>query len=331
MNAQKLGLLEFSAQKLEQDNLFITKRVSTWVTDASKRETPKQLFDVFWYEHEICILFADTNIGKSILGVQIGDSISSGQPITGFLMEANQRPVVYVDFELSDKQFQIRYTNERGATYPFHANFSRAELNDECDLPQDISFEKFIIQSIEKIVVEQKIDILIIDNITYLRTDNEKGKDALSLMKELKALKKKYELSILCLAHVPKRDSSKPISRNDLAGSKMLINFCDSAFAIGESGKDSSLRYLKQIKSRNSSIVYDTKNVAVFSISKEDCFLKFDFRQYSIESEHLRLPSNDDRETKILTAKKMKEEGHTNVQIAAHFNVTEGAVRKWFQ
>lgn len=329
MNTQKVGLLEYSAQKLEQSNLFLIKPVSTWISDASKRVTPKQLFDVFWYEHEICILFADTNIGKSILGVQIGNSISSGQPITGFLMQANQRPVLYIDFELSDKQFQIRYTNERGSTYQFHDIFFRAELNVDCDLPQDMSFEKFIIQSIEKVVVEQNIDILIIDNITYLRTDNEKGKDALSLMKELKALKKKFELSILCLAHVPKRDSSKPISKNDLAGSKMLINFCDSAFAIGESGKDSSLRYLKQIKSRNDSTVYDTNNVAVFSISKEDCFLKFDFVKYSTESEHLRLPSNEDRETKIATAKQMKEEGKSNVQIATHFGVTEGAVRKW--
>ena len=54
----------------------------------------------------------------------------------------------------------------------------------------------------------------------------------------MKALKSKYGLSILVLAHTPKRDSGKPLGRNDLQGSKMIINFCDSAFAIGESAKN---------------------------------------------------------------------------------------------
>lgn len=99
---------------------------------------------------------------------------------------------------------------------------------------------------------------MVIDNLTYLRNETERAKNALPLMKHLKALKNKFDLSILVLAHTPKRDMTKPITRNDLQGSKMLINFCDSSFAIGESSKDKSLRYLKQIKVRNSEFKYDT-------------------------------------------------------------------------
>ncbi len=65
-------------------------------------------------------------------------------------------------------------------------------------------------------------------------------------MKELKTLKDKYGVSILALAHTPKRDMSKPLTINDLGGSKMLMNFCDSAFAIGASHKAKGIRYLKQ-------------------------------------------------------------------------------------
>ena len=36
----------------------------------------------------------------------------------------------------------------------------------------------------------------------------------------------------------------------------MLINFCDSSFAIGESHHDPGVRYLKQIKARNTEIIY---------------------------------------------------------------------------
>ena len=54
-----------------------------------------------------------------------------------------------------------------------------------------------------------KYKIVIIDNITYLRHENERAKDALPLMKHLKRLKSKYNLSLLVLAHTPKRDSTK--------------------------------------------------------------------------------------------------------------------------
>lgn len=95
---------------------------------------------------------------------------------------------------------------------------------------------------------------MIIDNIIYLKDETEKAKFALPLMKDLQRLKNKYGLSILALAHTPKRDLSKSITRNDLQGSKMLINFCDSSFSIGESSTDKNIRYLKQIKARNTEI-----------------------------------------------------------------------------
>jgi hypothetical protein len=74
--------------------------------------------------------------------------------------------------------------------------------------------------------------VLIIDNLTYLRDETENARNALPLMKFLKELKSKHGLSILALAHTPKRDSSKPLGRNDLQGIKndhQLLRFgvCD--------------------------------------------------------------------------------------------------------
>ena len=66
---------------------------------------PNQLFDAFWHEGEICFLVGDTNTAKSILALQIANSIASGVPIPGFTMQASQ-PVIYMDFESSPKQFQ---------------------------------------------------------------------------------------------------------------------------------------------------------------------------------------------------------------------------------
>jgi RecA-family ATPase len=280
----------------ESKGLFIVKDGNAWLEQAKQRPIPKMLFSEFWYEGEIGILFADTNLGKSILGVQIGDSISKGVPIKGFKLEAEKQPAIYCDFELSDKQFENRYSREFKDHYTFDGNFLRAEINPDTELPEKQTFEDFLDYSIELLIIETGAKVLIIDNITYLKSENEKAKDALPLMKNLKRLKNKYGLSILALAHTPKRDLSKPITRNDLSGSKMLINFCDSAFSIGESHSDKNLRYIKQIKVRNTENLYDTENVILCQVDKPYSFLEFQFIGFGKEVDHLKVKTEKDDE-----------------------------------
>jgi len=184
---------------------------------------------------------------------------------------------------------------------------------------------------LEQSIIKTKTKVLIIDNITYLKDETERAKYALPLMKYLQALKKKYGLSILALAHTPKRDLSKPITRNDLQGSKMLINFCDSSFSIGESNTDKSLRYLKQIKARNTEIIYDTENVCVCQIIKPNNFLKFEFLNFGTELEHLRQLSETDKQQKVNEVLELKKQGTSNIEIARRYGVSEGAIRKWIK
>jgi RecA-family ATPase len=311
-----------------KEPLFIVMSANKWVEQAKLRPTPRKLFSEFWYEGELCILFADTNLGKSILAVQIGDSISKGVAVCGFNLESPRQKVLYCDFELSDKQFEARYSVEFKDHYRFDEFFIRAEINSEGNAE---NVEERISQELETIVTNCGAKILIIDNLTYLRSDTEKAKDALPLMKQLKALKKKHGLSILCLAHTPKRDLSKPITRNDLQGSKMLINFCDSSFAIGESNKDKSVRYLKQVKARNTEVRYDSENVILCQINKRQSFLGFEFISCGQELEHLKLLSDHDRENRVSEAITLKQQNKSNVEIAAQLGVSEGAVRKWLK
>jgi len=310
-------------------DFLIVKPANVWMEDAKKRPRPKMLFSELWHEGELCILFADTNVGKSIKAVQIADSISRGVPIPGFKLEASRQPVVYFDFELSEKQFELRYTTEDGNQYLFDENFLRAEINPNLICPGD--FEENIKKSIEKTIGDTGAKILIVDNITYLSVETERAKVALPLMKELKELKLKYELSVLCLAHTPKRDLSKPITRNDLQGSKMLINFCDSAFTIGECHRDKHIRYLKQIKARNTGHIYDSENVILCQLSKPSNFLGFNLIGFGNELDHLKPYSDGERESKKSEARALKKSGLTNVAIASRFGVTEAAVRKWLK
>lgn len=277
-------------------DLLEVKTANKWIEQASRRPIPRMLFSEFWFEQELCILFADTNVGKTILAVQIADSISRGQSIPGFKLETKAQKVIYCDFELNDKQFQSRYSRNYEDPYQFSDNFLRVEINPDADFPEDASFEFALSNAIERVITDNGAKIVIIDNITYLRHENERAKDALPLMKHLKRLKSKYNLSLLVLAHTPKRDLTKPLTRNDLQGSKVLMNFCDSSFAIGESSSDSSFRYIKMIKVRSTEHIYDSYNIMVCQITKPDNFLHFNFLHLDSEYKHLKMVTERDRE-----------------------------------
>ena len=314
-----------------EGSLFLMQSANVWMKQANLRPVPQMLFGELWFENELCILFADTNLGKSILAVQIANSISRGKPVSGFKLEANSQPVLYFDFELSNKQFENRYSINFQQHYQFNDQFKRLEIDPEAEIPEKESFESFLNHSLDKSIVESGAHVLIIDNLTYLKNETEKAKDALPLMKHLKALKSKYGLSILALAHTPKRDLSKPITRNDLQGSKMLINFCDSSFAIGESHTDKYLRYIKQIKARNTEIIYDSENVAVCQIEKPENFLRFEFMGYGTEREHLKQITEQDRQTNIDKAKELSSQGMSQRQIANELGISVGAVNKYLK
>ena len=304
--------------------LFSVKRANEWIEEAKIRPIPEKLFLELWFMYELCIMFADSNVGKSILAVQIANEI------------AKIYKVLYFDFELSDKQFENRYSANYTNHFVFPENFLRAEINPDSDHTGFASFEDFLIYSIESVIIETGIKILIIDNITYLKNETDKAKNALPLMKQLKALKKKYDLSILVLAHTPKRDLSKPLTQNDLGGSKMIMNFCDSAFAIGASHTDQAIRYVKQIKERNTPKIYGSENVLVYQIEKPDNFLFMAFTSFSTEREHLRVRSEKEWADLKETVKELGNKGNSQRQIqdklkAHNIHLSLGAINKYLK
>ena len=321
-------LLKQGNEAKESKGLFTVKTASRWIEQAKTRPIPQMLFGEFWFEGELCILFADTNLGKSILAVQISNSISRGEQIRGFKLETPKQPILYFDFELSDKQFENRYSIKFEQHYSFDNNFIRVEINPDAIIPETQTFEDYLNYSLERSIAETGAKVLIIDNLTYLKNETEKAKDALPLMKHLKALKNKYGLSILALAHTPKRDLSKPITRNDLQGSKMLINFCDSSFSIGESHSDKNLRYLKQIKQRNTEQIYDAENVCVCQIDKPLNFLLFEFVNFGKEWEHLKQHTEKDKENLNEKVSELKQQGRSLREIGAELGISHMKVSR---
>ena len=269
-----------SALPVSDKGLFIAKSANVWIVDAAKRPNPRSLWHDLWFEDEVCCLFADTNLGKSILAVQIAAEISTNDK------------VLYFDFELTDKQFQRRYSNEETLNlHTFPENFVRVELNPEAFVEDNI---EAVLDQVELLAKNSGAKIIIIDNITWLTSKSESGDAAAQLMSRLIQMKKRGGYSVLVLAHTPKRNTNTPLTQNSLAGSKRIANFMDSIFAIGTSKKNRpSSRYIKQIKVRSTEMTYGDDNVIECDIVKDDDFLHFRVNGYGTEAENLDEPDED--------------------------------------
>src|ERR1700749_2525041 len=51
----------------DSHRLFTVERGNRWMELARREPEAKMLFGELWHQGELCMLFADTNIGKSIL------------------------------------------------------------------------------------------------------------------------------------------------------------------------------------------------------------------------------------------------------------------------
>jgi archaellum biogenesis ATPase FlaH len=314
----------------QKTDLLFVKPAGDWMKQEYGKPMPRRLLGDMWLEGELCIMFADTNLGKSILAVQIGNNLAQGASMAPFANQLDpQTPVLYVDFEMGSKQFESRYYDSQWGSFAFGLSFFRAEFNPEAENPALYeSYDEYLEAALTNAIAHTKAKVLIIDNLTYMASGTESSREALPLMKRLKALKAKYKLSMLVLAHTPKRNAAKPITVNDLQGSKMIVNFCDSAFALGKSHTRPGMLYLKQVKHRSSKKLYDEHNICLCHIEKEYNDLHFVFDGYS--QEHLHLQSNtQNRDQQKAKAQELKEQGLTYRQVSEETGLALSTLSRW--
>ncbi|NEW84559.1 MAG: AAA family ATPase [Mariniphaga sp.] len=316
------SLLEDESKTLLEDKAietgFFNCRTANECIDAAKNQPiPKKLFSSLIVEGELIICVADTGVGKSIYAVQIANEISK------------TAKVLYLDLELSDKQFQNRYSENYENEYKFNENFFRVVFKRRYEMPNNVSYEDYFIDSLKVLITRTGSTIVIIDNMTRLiSTDSDKASTAKPLMDRLNDLKFDFNLTMVLLEHTKKTDPSRPIQLNDLQGSKMKANFSDAVFTIGRSVKDKNLRYVKQLKVRSSEFEFDSDNIIVYEVIKENSFLQLKFIDYGNENDHLKQLTDNDKENRYEKIIELKSHGLSNIQIGKQLGISEGAIRK---
>lgn len=326
VSIEKVGktIAELEDMQNETDNdddLWMTK-ANKAMEKAFKIKDRESLYKRLWYEGEICVLFAKSNLGKSILAVQIANEIAK----TG-------KRVNYLDYELEEKQFQQRYTNEHTKQmFKFPDNLFRADLSIDLALDNNGRIERFF-KKLEELS-QKGIKIFVLDNITSLIDKIENGDVIVEFMRRLKLLKEKYGLSILIVAHTTKKKDSSPLNQDNLAGSKKLMNFVDSAFAIGKSLIETDVKYIKQLKVRVGKFTYDEDNVLLCKIVKEDSFPHFVECGYAIEKDLLNTKKaiNDITKQGLIDAAYLKHlQGMSYKKIGRELGVADKTIAKWIR
>ena len=208
---------------------------------------------------------------------------------------------------------------------PFPDSFYRVEF------ARDVMYnQKQLVDEIQENATKHNAKVIIIDNLTWILASNEKTIEAGNLMKEIAALKRNHGYSILIMSHTPKRDDTRPVTVNDMAGSMVLSNFIDSTFCIAKSAQDSSLRYVKQIKVRSSEIVYDYDSVKLIELYKNpDGFLGFEDKGLGRENDHLRRPNEKQWQGKKEECYQLLDQQMPYSKISEQLGIAKGTISKW--
>lgn len=237
----------------------------------------RQVFGHFLYEGEIGILFGDSNAGKSILANEIAFFACDGTCAWDDAMLSPHIPTMYVDMEMTQKQYAQRYSGAEGY---IPSTYSRVEV-DASSADDGAIFTALrtkIIQMQSAGVNAPKF--IIIDNITNGFGSIFSAAKMRRLIADLKTLKARFGLTFLLVAHCPKRKKFTPIEQDSLGGSKMLLNFVDSAFAVANTIHDERVKYIKQIKVR----VGEKRQDVMLAQLVDEPYLRLKFMGYDTEA-----------------------------------------------
>jgi archaellum biogenesis ATPase FlaH len=171
--------------------MFEVRTANARVAAAKKLDIPQKLFGSFIYEEGLTIFFGNTHAGKTVVAMNIAESIASGNALNEIEMDAKPQKVVYFDFELSDKNFELKSSDQYENHFTYSENLIM--VTPDLGLMKDTKLTaQDIIDSITSVVEKQEAKVFFVDNISWLETEGlETTKEANKIMKALWLLSRK--------------------------------------------------------------------------------------------------------------------------------------------
>jgi RecA-family ATPase len=168
-------------------SLFEVQQATKAIEEAMAMPDPVQLYPYLVLQNELAVLFADTGVGKTVFAFQMAIHIANNTGLT----------VLFLDLELSKKQFQRRYTGLDGKPYPLPPNLYRLGFARLKKVPVNTTYEDFFFQSLIAAVDQTGAKIVFLDNLTKLAAgDTDSAKAAIPILEKLNDLKADKDLTI---------------------------------------------------------------------------------------------------------------------------------------
>ena len=156
--------------------------------------------------------------------------------------------------------------------------------------------------------------LFILDSITVAATGSVTARVAKELMKRLKLICGRYNVTVITLMHTRKRDKSKPIEMQDLAGSAKLTDLADNVLAIAKC--NATEVYVKVLKSRSNAIPDKVRHFEI----RSDGYLHLEFIRECEEEDLLAQGKS-----------KLRGKGYSVRKIADHMKLSKSAVDRVVQ
>jgi len=286
---------------------FHVEKMNKCIDDAHQLPPLVPLYPDIVLEGDLCIIFGQSGIGKTIFAMQIARHIAE-----------NGKRLLYVDCEMTPRQLGNRYE-----TANFPPTFLRAEMDREHPAED-------VLKGIEEVAAANHVEVVFIDNITALGQSLDRSADAGTLMASLNTLKKRYNWTLVVLNHIPKMYSGNiPLSLSAMQGSAKINQLIDDAIGIAQSCIDSNLVYVKQCKWRNGELTMGADHVAVYERCKDEYGnLGFTSRGFSTEQEHLSVESGNKREEMKARIRELSAKGMTQTAIAEQLGTSQSKVSR---
>jgi archaellum biogenesis ATPase FlaH len=277
---------------------FTTTTINASFVDAEKNvANKKNLFGDLITQGDLTILFGRSNVGKSFLGYQIAQAIADGLNVLNVLtpLQPSDTTTKYYNLNNDTQAQKVVYFDFEGTKEKNYMRYSTKDTRKACTFSQNlfVSYPDILsvldpllfVDAMEAQTIAIGAKVVIIDNLSAISQDNEKSGNAVKLMNKIKDFQRRNNLTIILMAHTPKIIEGQPIIWTNLAGSSNLFNLADSVMAVNTTNQDTSIRYIKQLKSRYNEIIYNEDNVITMKFClRADGFKGYDFLAY--ESEH---------------------------------------------
>ncbi len=290
-------------------------------------ERPRALFGELWKTGELCVMFGEAGVGKSLLAVQIADSIAKGRGVEPFGPEAGPRRVLYVDLEKTASQFAERYTEAdpdragRRRRHNFSKRFDRVA-------PLDGGYVRAA--EIGRRIESSGATVVVIDNLSHMLRGGL-PREAAAAMRELRRVRSAYGVSILVVASAARSTRRSGITAADMAWARTVAPLADNIFAVGRCR--SGGRYIKHLKPNSAAAEEGSGEVARFRIERVGgTFPSFVHDGFGVEA-HLRAGDDDEheRETMERILRMSEEEGLSVRDIADEIGMPKSTVHRYLQ